>query len=139
MIEGPGGDLLRLIGGGGPVALQNLYLRRQIEKQRKRNEWLPDIFPALLGDVDEKGNTIQRIRWAMRKNIPKRAANQKSVASPRETSKLVPPKSKTDSQLKMSLTPHRPLCPTPTWSQAAPICAFARPLGRRCMTMSVLI
>ena len=73
MIESPGGDLLRLIGGGGAVAMQNLYLRRQVEKERVKNGWLPDVFPSLVDEADDDvmgDGPLQRIRWAMRKNIP---------------------------------------------------------------------
>ena len=50
--ESPGGDILRLIGGGGVVALQNLYMRRRSERERWRKikegaTFSPlDIFPS---------------------------------------------------------------------------------------------
>lgn len=76
---GPGGDLLRIIGGGGEVALQNRYVRRQALKQRRPTNKL-DLFPfggSVMYDLDDTSTTesdrsaSQWIRWALKRNLPK--------------------------------------------------------------------
>lgn len=100
MIDSPGGDLLRLIGGGGAIALQNLYLRRQIEKERRRSGWLPDVFPSLVEETDDdgEGGPLQRIRWAMRKNIPQNSNHRNPFNLSQQNAKH----SNKNSGLKMS-------------------------------------
>jgi hypothetical protein len=134
VIDGPGGDLLRLIGGGGAIALQNLYLRRKNEKERLKNSWLPDVFPSLVDDDDsddqrEGRYAIQRIRWAMRKNIPKGNKVGNSFVPSQSKGKQVSQKSDGGGQLKMSAA-----CYPTTFS--SPV---RRPIGRGRMTMSLLI
>lgn len=75
--EGPGGDMLRLIGGGGIIAMQNLYMRRHAEKEmwRKLKEGaVLDILPKFVDEdvADDKDGTLtQLIRRSLRKNIPR--------------------------------------------------------------------
>lgn len=75
--ESPGGDILRLIGGGGAVAMQNLYMRRHAERDQWRNlrdGIALDIFPTYVDDIDtpdDKEKTVtQMIRRSLRRNIP---------------------------------------------------------------------
>lgn len=75
--ESPGGDLLRLIGGGGQVGLQNLYIRRQVERERweKMKQGLaPEIFPTfpdIDGPDDKEGTASQLVRRSLRRNLSK--------------------------------------------------------------------
>jgi hypothetical protein len=80
--ESPGGDILRLIGGGGAIALQNLYMRRRIERERWRKIQegatfsAMDIFPTYVDDDGSHDNAIndgtptQLIRQSLRRNLP---------------------------------------------------------------------
>ena len=76
VVESPGGDILRLIGGGGFIAMQNLYMRRQAERKRlrKMKKGAPlDTFIVHDDEdqADDKDGTItQLIRRSLRKNIP---------------------------------------------------------------------
>jgi len=70
---GPSGDILRLIGGGGAVGLQNMYMRQKAQKDLMHG-MRPDLFPRLPDEAmsEEKIRTpTQWVQWAMRKNIPK--------------------------------------------------------------------
>jgi len=75
--EGAGGDLLRVIGGGGEVGLQNLYMRRRAERERWRklkDGIAPEIFPTFNYDdaADEKEGTASvLVRRLLRRNINK--------------------------------------------------------------------
>ena len=134
MIESPGGDLLRLIGGGGAIAMQNLYLRRQIEKERMKNGWLPDVFPSLVDEADDDGaveGPLQRIRWAMRKNIPQSTGNYRGPFTLSQASKR-PAKDK-DTRLKMSAS-----LPVPMLGGQRSSCRRV-PSPRSSMRMSLLI
>jgi hypothetical protein len=71
--QGTSGDLLRVIGGGGAVGMQNLYIKRQATKKRMRQE-IPAIDPFPQVEITETTETdrtaTQWVQWAMRKNIP---------------------------------------------------------------------
>jgi hypothetical protein len=71
--ESPSGDVLRLIGGGGPVGLQNLYMKQQSQKKKRRQHFKPDIF-ASFADIETKESdrtASQWVRWALTRNLPK--------------------------------------------------------------------
>lgn len=77
--ESPGGDILRVIGGGGPIGMQNLYMRRHAERKwwrrMKSGQAALDIFPSYVDDDDiaqAGGSASQRVRWSLRRNIPTR-------------------------------------------------------------------
>ena len=88
--ESPGGDILRLIGGGGAIALQNLYMRRRSERERWRKmkegaAFAPlDIFPTYVDDDGSMDNEIndgtptQLIRQSLRRNLPRITPRVKS-------------------------------------------------------------
>ena len=75
--ESPGGDLLRLIGGGGQVGLQNLYIRRQAERDRweKMKQGIPpELFPSFTdfdGTDEKEGTASQLVRRSLRRNLNK--------------------------------------------------------------------
>jgi len=72
--ESPSGDVLRVIGGGGPIGLQNLYMRRQSLKERQRRGPMPELFPSFIDDTetDEDDRTAsQWVRWALKRNLPR--------------------------------------------------------------------
>jgi hypothetical protein len=140
MIDGPGGDLLRLIGGGGAIAMQNLYLRRKAEKERMKNGWLPDIFPALMDEVEDHADAgpLQRIRWAMRKNIPLTNTKRRNVFLPKQKNNKSSTSSKSsqDSSLKMSAMTCHSMSPMFGSRQSSFCCA---PPQRGSIYMSPLI
>lgn len=71
---GAGGDVLRLIGGGGQVGLQNMYMRRNAQKQKQRTGTLPDPVPFYLMDTESEDSPrtlVAGIRRAMKRNLPK--------------------------------------------------------------------
>jgi hypothetical protein len=99
--ESPGGDVLRLIGGGGMVAMQNLYMRRHAERERWRKikEGVGfsalDLFPAYVDDdgTDNEvndGSPTQLIRQTLRRNLPKITPRVKSNRKPAETKSETP-------------------------------------------------
>ncbi len=71
------GDVLRVIGGGGPIALQNLYMKRQAAKKSRKhlmNGGIVDVLPTFMGEIEggEKSRTAtQRVRWALSRNLPR--------------------------------------------------------------------
>jgi hypothetical protein len=71
--RGPGGDVLRLVGGGGQVGLQNLYMRQQAKKQQARTGTLPDPVPFYLMDTEPEDGAKSLaggIRGVLRQNLP---------------------------------------------------------------------
>jgi hypothetical protein len=73
--KSPGGDLLRLICGGGQIGLQNLYMRRRTQKNVYQQGVFAEFFPSPLDDDSDRDDPtrrtpVQRIRWALRKNAP---------------------------------------------------------------------
>ncbi|KAL7580794.1 hypothetical protein ACA910_001072 [Epithemia clementina (nom. ined.)] len=88
---GPSGDVLRVIGGGGSIGLQNMYMRRQAMKQRRRSGRSgSDLFPFDLGDTDlqQEGDRSTRIRWALRRNLPPKNSMDSSSSSSMLSSSL---------------------------------------------------
>lgn len=77
--QGPGGDVVRVIGGGTNVGMQNLYMKRQARKKAQQNDpdgadsdW-PFSLPVFSdGDeVEEKERTTtQWVKLALRRNLP---------------------------------------------------------------------
>lgn len=70
---GPGGDVLRMIGGGGQVGLQHLYMRRQAKKEQQRTGTFPDLVPFYLKDTEPEESPktlVGGIRRALRRNLP---------------------------------------------------------------------
>lgn len=101
--ESPSGDLLRLIGGGGSIAMQNLYMRRKAQKELQRGV-MPELLPSLSNYETETNKETfstptQLVRWAMRKNLP----NNRQAATSAAASKYKAAKSKSDESLRMSV------------------------------------
>jgi len=128
----PGGDVLRVIGGGGPVALQNLYMRRQARKGRSRGgEDMSQRFPFNVDGLDDMaGNESDRtasewIRWALRRNLPTRNGVDSSSAKATPT-----PDEKVKDTTKMSTSlnmQRRSYSPTlHSWSGLRPPTTFGR-------------
>jgi hypothetical protein len=107
--DGPSGDVLRIIGGGGgEVALQDLYIKRQAERQRAKNRTnKPNLsfgpFVALGEESGvEKRTASQWVNWALRRNLPRNG-----VPIPRSSSKKESAQEPTDgekSKMSMSLS-----------------------------------
>ena len=73
MSEGPGGDLLRILGGGNDVALQHRYMKRkamnELKAARSQNATAPFYVNSF--NTDERSRTTsQWVQWTMRKNLP---------------------------------------------------------------------
>lgn len=74
--ESPGGDILRVIGGGGSIGLQNLYMRRHAERERWRKMkegGALDIFSSSFFDdcaLNKDGSVTQLVRRSLRRNLP---------------------------------------------------------------------
>jgi len=83
--ESPAGDIGRLIGGGGKVGMQNMYMRQQAQKELMRNGKFPEFFPPSLdppvSDQDTSRTPTQWVQWAMRKNAPKSAEKKPKSTS----------------------------------------------------------
>ena len=74
--DGPSGDVLRVIGGGNDVALQDLYI--------KRNKGRPKSSQLLLGPADtesteyKKRTTSQWVNYVLKRNLPNTEAGNVS-------------------------------------------------------------
>lgn len=65
--DGPSGDVLRIVGGGNDVALQDLYIKT---KNRSKNRQSP-LGPATSEDTIEKERTTsQWVNSVLKKNLP---------------------------------------------------------------------
>ena len=113
IIKGSSGDYLRLISGGSMLGMQNLYMKQQAERQRRRERRSNyDVEPAfsalLLGDSeedvsDEKDRSAaQWVKLALRHNLP---SYEKSFVS-RASSEL-PTNTNGESTTQMSIMSHR--------------------------------
>jgi hypothetical protein len=117
--EGPTGDVLRIIGGGQEVALQDFYIKsraaRNAAKDPKAFEKLRfGPFQARDDDPDESRRTAsQWVNVVLRRSLPK---NEVSIFDTKKG------KEKDKSKLSMSLTT-RSLSSSPVggWSKAARI------------------
>lgn len=103
--EGPSGDIFRVVGGGGPIGLQNSYVKRQSQKKRKQMGSVYSLpsFSDYKMEAEEKEpvpTLTQRIRLALRRNLLKEESHHESPsigtrnretperAEPRETPKM---------------------------------------------------
>jgi len=107
--DSPGGDLLRLIGGGGALALQNLYLRRQAERDHMKYGWLPDVFPSLVDEVDDdkESGPLKRIRAAMRKNLPHNKGSRSPFSATSSIRKPMSSSSRQGKDTSLKMFPQR--------------------------------
>jgi hypothetical protein len=102
--ESPGGDVLRLIGGGQEIGLQNLYIKRQAKKNRSRGKEIQDAqrqhrFPFVFdGNEWGIGTASQRVKWALQRNIP---SGQRAENSAKTT--VLRSKKQDSSKMSMSL------------------------------------
>lgn len=102
---GPGGDLLRVIAGGNDVAFQQMYIKRNEARKRKRNRIGRGV---VFGPFDNDGRedtpqtptrTSQWVQRALRRNLP-----QKIIP--------VPEKENEEANLKMCLSLPRQRTPS---------------------------
>lgn len=141
MSESPGGDILRLIGGGGMIAMQNLYMRRHAERERWRklkggsSFSALDIFPSYVddNDIDDaryEGTPTQLIRQSLRRNLPK--------ITPRLKSKLKPTETKSDAPTMCGspVSPYWSSCLTQEWNGLR---SPPKPIRRASSKFSILI
>ena len=77
IVDGPRGDVLRIIGGGQEVALQDLYIKTHALRDRAKDPKNQTIlsfgpFEALDDDSDDTKRTAsQWVNWALRRNLPR--------------------------------------------------------------------
>ena len=114
IIQGPSGDYLRLISGGSKVGMQNLYMKQQALRQRRRdrrpNYDMGTAFSSeLLGDDDEEEvnqvkqrTAAQWVQRALRHNLP---AGKKGFVSSKAPSDL--PTNTNGDSTRMSMMPYR--------------------------------
>ena len=70
--DGPGGDILRIIGGGQEVALQNLYIKRKALEKEVQPYLSFGSFDSFDDEGDaEKRTVTQWVNLALRRNLPK--------------------------------------------------------------------
>jgi hypothetical protein len=105
--DGPGGDILRSIGGGQEVAMQNLYLRKRARREKVRNMTNQTSlafgpFDALDEETDaEKRTASQWVKWALRRNLPKSITPLPQSAPGKQQH---PPSEKNEDKSKMSMS-----------------------------------
>jgi len=121
--ESPGGDLLRVIGGGGEVGLQNWYLRRQAERERwrKLKEGVaPEMFSNFSSEVDGSddllGSASQLVRRSLRRNLNK-------IGS-RNTLRLQAKNNDSSNENQNKNTPSMSYSSRPTPSPSATLCTW---------------
>ena len=74
--DGPSGDVLRVIGGGNDVALQDLYVRRNKGRSKSRQLLLG---PAGTKDTEDKQRTTsQWVNSVLKRNLPKSSLEDES-------------------------------------------------------------
>lgn len=89
--ESPSGDILRVIGGGGQIGLQNLYLRRKALKDRGRSGSdliVPELF-AVNDWMEPKNHDRSPTHWvrlALQRNLPARKQSSNSSKARKKTS-----------------------------------------------------
>lgn len=107
--ESPGGDVIRVIGGGQNVGMQNLYMKQQAQKQLRQNAAkIADLDLAFLPafsdvDDDEVRTATQWVRRALRQHLPSPRTNNSSFLSKSATKSTTGTRAKNDDLTKMSL------------------------------------
>jgi hypothetical protein len=96
LVKGPGGDVIRLGVGGTTVGRQNLYMKKQAQKNRRRQRsgleyddafTLP-AFSQVDEITDERNRTpTQWVTLALRRNLPSKNANSASFVPKPTTTK----------------------------------------------------
>jgi hypothetical protein len=77
--DGPSGDILRIIGGGQEVAMQDLYIKRKAARERTKNPRNQNFvtfgpFQPRGDDSDEgKRSASQWVNLVLRRNLPPRS------------------------------------------------------------------
>lgn len=143
--ESPSGDVLRVIGGGGPIGLQKLYMKRQAAKTARRkllNGGALDLLPYFAGDIDaltkeDQRSPAQWVRLALSRNLPSKSAmgslaDQRSLTSKKVSDQF----SEKESPKMCGGTWHNSLTKLTTWQ------GFRAPSSlqvRRANKFSVLI
>jgi hypothetical protein len=108
--DGPGGDILRIIGGGQEVALQSLYLRRQAFRQKAKNPKYDPLFSAFSGleDDDDDHDLKTASQWvnrSLRRNLKRRPTSSAGDSIGQGgNSRQTDSAGKSQSKLKMSLS-----------------------------------
>ena len=76
VVEGPSGDVFRVIGGGGQIGLQNMYMKRQAARKSRKSLMQGgslDLFPTYNTNVDageDRKTAAQSVRRVLSRNLP---------------------------------------------------------------------
>jgi hypothetical protein len=132
--EGPSGDVLRVIGGGGSVGMQNLYMKRQASKERwnRIKSGAPmqdDSFPYFIEEVptaDKERTASQWVQWSLQRNIPAKkpattvASGGESKSSAGHSKDGLKMSCESFSPGRASLSPSNGLRTVQTWGRMTP-------------------
>jgi hypothetical protein len=107
IIQGPGGDVLRVIASGQEVALQDLYLKTHALRERARNprnQTLSFGPFATLGEESEDGKRTasQWVNSALRRNLP--TSDSPILRSDQKDLPARPEVDEKNQEMKMSLS-----------------------------------
>jgi hypothetical protein len=116
LTDGPGGDLLRIIGGGNDVALQHRYLKRKARNELKqaqaKNAKAPFFLDRSADKTDEQTRTAsQWVKLAMRRNLPTNGTFALDEPSPVPDDTIVQDDSPAQTNEKTALRMCRPQRP----------------------------
>ena len=115
--DGPSGDILRIIGGGKEVALQDFYIKKQAARGRARNPRAADKITfgpfEALGDESDSGRLTasQLVNSVLRRNLPK------TEIIPRDETYDSDEKDKSRMTMSLSVGSHQR---SQTWTRNAP-------------------
>lgn len=139
--EGPSGDVFRVIGGGGPVGLQNMYMKRQASRKSRHKLEVGDpldLFPSYVdmsaSDEEEaRATAAQSVRQALSRNLPSRSGINGS-SSPTKNPKS-DPSNKQSPSMCFGVS-NRKFCPPQSWTGLR---APSVPMPRSSSRMSLLV
>lgn len=106
--KGPGGDLLRVIGGGQDVAFQSLYLKRHAAREKQKRRRSKSANNRMSGDSSNDRNderkrlntASQWVRQSLRRNLPK-SSTQTIKGDPGDEKSANPKSAEDETRLKM--------------------------------------
>ena len=73
VVQGPRGDVFRVIGGGATVGRQNLYIKQQQSKLAQYEQNLESA--AAFADDGEASTPTSLVKRALKRNLPRKLTN----------------------------------------------------------------
>jgi hypothetical protein len=101
IVKSPGGDVFRMMVGGGRIGLQNLYMKHQDAKRSRRKLESGaelDLLPAAMEEVftaEQNRTATEWVKWALSRNLPlktRTAPNAKKKKPRQRDSKQMTPR-----------------------------------------------